>query len=988
MIPKTISHYKILEKLGEGGMGVVYKAEDTRLDRIVALKFLPPRLTTSETDKARFLQEAKAASAIDHPNVCVIHDIQEHEDRQFIIMQYVEGKTLRDIVGAVREPPQQIRDVIHYAIQIAEALKAAHAKDIIHRDVKSDNIMITPANQVKVMDFGLARLKGSVKLTKTASTVGTLAYMSPEHIQGKEVDCRTDIFSFGVVLYEMLTGRLPFKGEYDTAMIYAIVNEEPEPIQDHRPDVSPELIHVLNRALEKNPEDRYQTVNEMLIDLRRLKRDTDRVPRESMEHIPPTGKVKTANVFMKRPWITYASVTVLLLILAGLFGRKLFRTIPPAESFRERSIAVMYFEDHSGEENFGRILAEMLTSNLSRCEQIDVISSQHLFDILKKMKIEDIEAIDRSIATEIAVNARVKTMLLGSIDRIGRTFNVNAQLCDVRTGSVIGPAQARGTNVEDIYPIVNRLTEDVIRLMGVPAADDREPLRINDVTTHSFEAYKHYQKGIEHCRRFAFRDGVREFREAIRLDSTFAMAYSRVALYTGVFRITNPLGDLSKEREYMRLAKKYSQKTTEMERGLIRMVDAIINRDLDSFLERAKELSENYPDEKETHYFLGHAQSYSGNKEQAAGSFKRALEIDPEFASSYNILAYIYSGMNEHEKAISAVKSYIALQPDVWNVYDTAFDIYLKAGRYEDAYRICEEALRVNPEWIDFLQNESYIHLFRGEGEMARRKNRDLAKMYPSNELTYLRDLGCFDMYEGRYREAAAEFQKAVDRARHKEDGEGEIRARLSLGKFHSVQEDFSKAYREFSEIKSLSAKIYGQSYNTWPVLADYYSGVTAIRQGDFEKAMESAGSIRVYIEENQYDNVLMDFYYLLSAAIHVQKGQPADAFSRINEISPISRGLRYRKLMADLLVSQGRTEDAIREYKKLYSGRISSIRFDYFYERSLGHYRIAGLYEKIGDRQQAVLYYEKALAQWKNADEDLPELLETKARLAGLKNR
>ncbi|OVE78766.1 hypothetical protein BVY01_04480 [bacterium I07] len=279
MINKVISHFKILEKLGEGGMGVVYKAHDTKLDRIVALKFLPSHITANETDKARFLQEAKAAAALNHTNVCTIHEIREHEDQQFIVMEYVEGVTLSQ---KIKSSPLELKTVIDYAMQIGEGLKAAHAKGIVHRDIKSSNIMVTETNQIKVMDFGLAKLRGSTKLTKTTSTVGTLAYMSPEHLQNKDIDARTDIFSFGVVLYEMLTSELPFKGDYDSALMYAIVNDDPEPVSKFRSEVSSEFIHIMNRVLEKDPEDRYQSVKEMVIDLRRVKRDSDRVVKKTI----------------------------------------------------------------------------------------------------------------------------------------------------------------------------------------------------------------------------------------------------------------------------------------------------------------------------------------------------------------------------------------------------------------------------------------------------------------------------------------------------------------------------------------------------------------------------------------------------------------------------------------------------------------------------------------------------------------------------------
>src|SRR5689334_2210797 len=278
MIGSTISHYKILEKLGEGGMGVVYKAQDTKLDRIVALKFLPHHLTANDAEKARFLQEAKAAAALNHPNACSVIDIQEVDDQQFIIMEYVDGTTLRK-----RIPIQKVDDALTYAVQIGEALSEAHSKGIVHRDVKAENIMVNSKNQIKVMDFGLAKLKGSLKLTRTSSTVGTLAYMAPEQIQGGEVDARSDIFSFGIVLFEMLTGHLPFRGEHEAAMMYSIMNEEPESLQRHRPELPAELDRIIRRALEKDPAERYQHADDMVSELRKAHKQSAHVTRP----VPP-----------------------------------------------------------------------------------------------------------------------------------------------------------------------------------------------------------------------------------------------------------------------------------------------------------------------------------------------------------------------------------------------------------------------------------------------------------------------------------------------------------------------------------------------------------------------------------------------------------------------------------------------------------------------------------------------------------------------------
>jgi len=319
MIGKTILHYKILEKLGEGGMGVVYKAEDIKLKRTVALKFLPQGLEAHEPERARLLQEAQAAATLNHPNICTIHDISEYQDQQFIVMEYVDGQTLRQMV-----PIPMLQDAIGYAIQIGEALQEAHSKGVVHRDIKTDNIMVNNRNQVKVMDFGLAKLKGSLKLTKTSSTVGTLAYMAPEQIQGAEVDARSDIFSYGVVLYELLTGHLPFDAMHEAAMMYAILNEAPQPVQKYLPEASSELLHILNRALEKDPEERYQTVHDMLIDLRRVQKETSHITRLSAAALPvaePPAIVTRASV----PKIVWILVASLIITIAGVGLYLLFR---------------------------------------------------------------------------------------------------------------------------------------------------------------------------------------------------------------------------------------------------------------------------------------------------------------------------------------------------------------------------------------------------------------------------------------------------------------------------------------------------------------------------------------------------------------------------------------------------------------------------------------------------------------------------------------
>jgi len=361
MTGNTIGQYKILEKLGEGGMGVVYKASDTRLNRTVALKFLPERVNRDEGAKARFLQEAQAAAGLNHPNICTIYGVDEQEGQLFMSMEYIEGGTLRE-----KLPFAKPDDALAVAIQIGEALQEAHAREIVHRDIKADNVMLNSKGQAKVMDFGLAKLRGAMKLTRTSSTVGTLGYMSPEQIQGGEADHRSDIFSFGVLLFELLTGKLPFRGDHEAAMVYSIVNEEPESVDKYLPGASPEVSRILEKALEKDPADRYQTAADFVVDLRRARKQSTRVSRELTQSAlaaaagqapTPSGQVPVAgpSVFARFRWII---LTALVLIAAGVVALVFLRNptpeVNPNMTVRELEVPLTNIRYHglSGDGNW------------------------------------------------------------------------------------------------------------------------------------------------------------------------------------------------------------------------------------------------------------------------------------------------------------------------------------------------------------------------------------------------------------------------------------------------------------------------------------------------------------------------------------------------------------------------------------------------------------------------------------------------------------
>jgi serine/threonine protein kinase len=524
MIGQIISHYKILEKLGEGGMGVVYKAHDNTLDRVVALKFLPNYLTSDPTEKQRFYHEAKAASALNHTNITTIYEISEFEGQLFIAMELVEGKTLKQLVEHEILPVKTILDI---AIQVCDGMAAAHEKGIVHRDIKSENIMVTPKGQAKIMDFGLAKVKGATKLTKESSTLGTAAYMSPEQAQGEEVDLRSDIFSFGVVLYELLTGKLPFKGEHHAALMYSIVNEEPSPVARFNEKVGPEIERIVTRALAKDREERYQHADELLAEIRHERKKLEYAKAEYVAAEGPSVSHKP-----KRRWMRMAAVGVgilIVVILAILFNPFHLKIgVQESVASQRQSLTVIQFEnipDPTDKEYIGEMLTNLLITALFETKDLNIISRERLYDKQKEMGQGETKAISPSTASQITRRAGVSSMLLGSIIQVQPSLTVTYRVVDVQTGKIESTKRLSGYQSDKIFSLVDTLALMVKNDLNVVPSAATSAKSVVDVTTNSPEAYRAYIEGVELFRKLLFYESRIAFRKAIELDRNFAMAH-------------------------------------------------------------------------------------------------------------------------------------------------------------------------------------------------------------------------------------------------------------------------------------------------------------------------------------------------------------------------------------------------------------------------------------------------------------------------------
>lgn len=646
MIGQTISHYKILEKLGEGGMGVVYKAKHLKLDSLVALKFLPPHMVTQEAATKRFIRDARVGAALDHSNICSVYDIGETPDGQmFIVMAYIEGQSLRE---RIESGPLTLDETLNVALDVARGLQEAHEKGVVHRDIKSANIMVTKKGQAKIIDFGLAKLAGSTRVTRTGTTVGTAAYMSPEQTRGDEVDHRTDIWSLGVVIYEMLAGRLPFKGDYEQAVAFQIVHENPEPIAALRTDVPVELERIVNKCLEKKSSDRYQHVDEVLADLLGEKRAPSPKPVKNLIKYGLPGSV----------------VLIAASVLAILNPFQCDFTPGPRADLVKLAVLPFVNLGPPEDEYFADGITDEIISRLAVIKGLAVISRTSSMQYKKSGK--GLPEIGQELGVEYILEGTIRWDKAGETPRV----RITPQLISVSDDFHLW-AQNYEREIEEIFAVQADIASQIAEVLDITLLEsERETLEARP--TENPDAYQAYLRGLDYARRGTdslrddLRMGIQMLERAVALDPDFALGY---AALSKAHSLTYHRG-LDRTEERLSRARAAVDRALELQPGLPEAHLALGRyyydgyRDYERALEALANVEKEHPNDSRILRFMADISRRQGRFEAAIDRRKRAFELSPQEAVLPREIAWTYRSMRKYSEADHYNDVAISLAPD------------------------------------------------------------------------------------------------------------------------------------------------------------------------------------------------------------------------------------------------------------------------------------------------------------------------------------
>ncbi len=980
MIGESIGRYKITAKLGEGGMGEVYLATDTSLDRSVALKFLPAALQKDPEARERLLREAKAVSKLNHKNVLTIHSVESVDGRDFLVMEYVDGRTLKDLLDSGDDIPMD--QILRIGLQICDGLASAHEQGIVHRDIKPANIMVTPKGQVKIADFGLATWRGAGQLTKEGSTVGTAAYMSPEQVQGGTVDVRSDIFSAGVVLYELITRNLPFKGDHDAAFAYSILNEAPEPLARYKSNVHPGLQQVIDRALDKDQSTRYPNASAMLADLKRVRKEIEGSNPSGQSRVQSRVVAAQPKKSYMKPVLAGSAVVIIALVILLLKPFK-FEVAPEQQAAAtDNSLAVLYFDnvaDPSDSDKLGQMITSLLITGLSESQYLQVTSRQRLYDILSQLGKGDARSVDRTTASQVATKAGVRWMVTGEILQATPRIVLTAEVSEVGTGKLVTTQKISSEPGEDVFAVADRLGSAIRGNLALPTQAKAERTKsLAEVTTRSPEAYRYYTEGVDYNLRYYAKEALRSFEKAIEYDSTFAMVYYQMANAAGIS------GDIqnSQRLAWIAQAERYADHASEKERLYIKSSGHFMRGELGLALDDLNTLLKRWPNEVEAHWSKIFICRAAGRDYECIAAAERVIQINPQFADAYNQLAYTYLRVGNRERSQWAIDRYSELTPGDANQYDSRADLYAYVGDAENAKAQYRRALQINPGFGDDAKL-AFMYLVTGDDARADSIFQSLANSAdPSARAKGRAHLHIVDAYHGRFDQAASTLDGAIATdSREGYEGNWYLSKLTSRMEIHVIN-------REWDQAISLATKIAERNEQEFPTVPDMFRlGLAVIMHwgGDTGRARGVFDDLRseiLALKDTTGWTTSLDKIAAYDALLF--KNDPRSACAAFGRTYPFDREAIDAYHFGKAYLEMGDAENAVNTLERdLTYLREEAFYSPYFSVRS--HYVLGLAYERSGQKDKAATQYKKFLDIWKDADPGIPEIDDARKRLAAL---
>jgi len=931
MIGQTIGHYQVIEQIGAGGMGVVYRARDQRLNRDVALKVLPPGKLGFDAPRKRFRKEALALAKLNHPNIGTVYDFDNQDGIDFLVMEYIPGETLgqRLAKGTVPE-----KEWISISLQIAAALEEAHEHGIVHQDLKPGNIMVTPKGQVKVLDFGLAQLLDAgtgaeVTATLTESDgAGTLPYMAPEQLRGDPVDARTDIFSTGIVLYEMSAGQRPFREKLAPRLIQQILSEAPRPLQEWNRRISPQVESIIMKALDKQPDLRYQSARELRVDLERLV--AQQTTSSAIPVVRGASRRGWKEALRGHPRAIYSSAIFLAVAVATLWWLIGAR---PVLSFAPRDwLLITDFENQTNDPLFDRSLLTALTVSLEQSPHANVVPRARVADSLHRMGKSGEEKITEEVARDISQREAIRAILSCSIAKVGQQYALTARLIDPRSGvavrSYLEEAKDQDHVLDALGSVATRVRRDLGESMLATGKTDR-PLPV--VTTRSLQALKMFADGGALWSKGQYEPAVKAFETAVKADPEFAMAHAALgdAYYSHIFN--GP----ARGKEHMDKALQLSERTTDRERLYIQTRYA---QDLGHVAEAKNSFEvylKSYPDDWGMRFNFANLLRNNGQPQEALEQYKELARISSNNPSTYIDIATTYNGL----------------------------------GNFSEALRNYEQAFSLDPSWKtnQNINHEYGMTLFRSGDEPKARETFKLALEKPGLKPKGLRSLAWLDLYHGKYASAKSQLQEALL-------SDETFKWALSILREHNLLALVADGQGDRAgQLRELDLALPYLATSGAQVRAGLWLGTQYARAGSVAKAAEILQKVRP-LADSQNPEQMSDIQ-TLEAEVDLAHGNKGHAIELLSLADKAKRGSMTVEGLAHAYEASSNTDQAVVWYELFLKDVDPPIGWEPQQDWLAANYHLARIYLAKGDKAKAATQIDRLLEPWKDADPGLPLL-------------